>query len=305
MEIIWGVLIVLSLVLIWYIWHEEYTRAARILSIYVVLNKEEEEYFYNNVYPKIQRYAGSNFIFYLCNDKKLLFTNSSHQHVKTFTDILQCHTDIDVLVYSGHSTGAELGHEHNPIIKVEALGQLIRSTMSCRIGFVYFDSCNMGTLNALSALSGVSNYIIGTPNFYDWDSILEYPSIYQLTRYSCRDLWSLDCLVNEYVLAGLSTQDLREICIYEPGQAPRLHGYVLDYYEFLQFDNGSQIEEDLYDLYRVLWRSQEHLPKDLFIKMMDALFRLVRVRHRNSNNRAIMPSCLAIYNEKKKNILKY
>jgi hypothetical protein len=303
MDSLWVLILVGILILIW-CWYVR-SAPAKILNIYLVLDEEENQSFYAHIYPAIKRYAHENFIFYLCGKHGVILSNDPDTRpIGNISDIIIKHADADIIVYSGHSTGEELGPENNKLIKISEFGKLLRKHLQQKLGFIYFDSCNMGTITALCNLRHTADYIIATPNYYDWSSILEYPTIYSLTKSSCRDFLQLQEMVQEYTshVHPARPEELREICIYDPNFAVPLLTTIHYYYDALVFHEDGLIEEDLYDLCRTIKVSRQNLTslQCYLLRLLTA--HVVRLRSRGPSNTKVPHSWLAIYNERKKNV---
>jgi hypothetical protein len=95
--------------------------------------------------------------------------------------------EFEALVYSGHSGGPYLGNEDDPMIRIDTFVRILRSTKR-ELAFIWFDSCNMGFLQSLVLMNGVAKYVVGAPNYYDWQSVLQTREIYHLGRGDASEL---------------------------------------------------------------------------------------------------------------------
>jgi hypothetical protein len=181
--------------------------------------------------------------------------------VKYITQALRNNRDIEAIVYSGHSGGPYLGGEGNPMINIDEVSKILKEELTHELSFIYFDSCNMGFLRALVSLAGTAKYVVGCPNYCDWVSILQTSEIYHLGK---GDISELKTLLDNHVGKYDGREDvLVELCVYEPKKLIKLWDLYKQHEDNMIFPKEAVIEEDYYDLLKLIDYNRGVLPGDV------------------------------------------
>ncbi len=300
-RLIVALFLVLILILLWYLalrWSQ------KIVSIYVVEDEEELEYYYTKVKPKYMQYSTlplANVDSYLCswehNKFKLLEPYNSGLDNEDFAifmkNLLSRYPNLDALVYSGHSSGDHIGSMDFPMMDTIDLAQLLAQQLQQKLKFIYFDSCNMGTIPWVNYFEPVATYVVGTPNYYEWQSILESPEIYHINPASPDDI---KYMIAGYTSSGNGKPELLEIGMYNPGASINLWRYMKELNDFgkLIVDDYGLIEEDIYDVLRILKRSKNRLSQGEWNLAKQLTSESIVFRSRCIHDSTVLPSYLGI-----------
>ena len=178
-----------------------------IYSIFVTTSRSEYMYFIKNIlkclpetnYKLIHLHYNSN-----RTDKKLLhFTVYPRQAIKI--DIVSIFktlppSDKNVFVYSGHSDGINM----NRVFRIDDFCEIISKTLDNRkADLVIFDSCLMGSIQCLYMCRHVAKYVMASPTYYDYASVLETKSIWKPIVNGCRIIDEYCKLVNSKVFTNI------------------------------------------------------------------------------------------------------
>jgi hypothetical protein len=293
------ILVICIIVLLIYM----YRSSTKILSIYIVEDDEELEYFCKNVKPKYMEYNKGTVDLYLCqwenNQFKLLepYTQelNTGDWISFLATLMRKYPCVDGLIYSGHSSGDHIGSMDFPMMTTPVLATELRK-LGCKLDFMYFDSCNMGTLPWVNHFDGVAEYVIGTPNYYEWKSILELPGIYNLNMIASSSMREkrLKRMIQEYTDSGNGKPELLEIGMYHPPSAKKLWRFMKHVENNLIIDENSVIEEDIFDVRRLLKNSLKQLSPNQINQAHELINSTIIFRSRCIHESDVPPSYLGI-----------
>lgn len=265
--------VIIILLVLYYRSHSD----CQILDIYIVDYKSEKRDFINKILPCIEKYNTGTVVYYLCIntrqgfyvissnavnngiDDKIVLSDQTPQaggFSQFLLNALWKHTPRG-LIYSGHSSGDFIGHSQKKLVDTPELAEIIReyTAHAGPLDFVYFDSCNMGALPWLQHFAGVCNYVVGTPYYYDWTSVLQIPKLYNTQRF---DIWGLHDILHEFAYGPHAPDnEFLELMIYAPQHAPTLWSSLQNikselFSQPLDKLQLAHIEEDLYDVVRTI-----------------------------------------------------
>lgn len=273
------------------------THCCDILNLYFVSDKEEIDYFKTHIKHRLD--AHSNVKWYLAeytnNYVYTLNTNSvlvpSAKPEAWFEQVFSGNK-FNVLVYSGHSGGPYLGNEDNPMISMNKFSQILRKTIPRKLSFVWFDSCNMGFLQSLVLLGDITEYVVGAPNYHDWQSVLQTDEIYHMNN---DDAKSIGKVLHSAASKYNNKNMLVEMCVYRPKLLSNLWLLYKKYHGALIHDNRSLIEDDYFDIRDVIEVSRGVVPDNVLDDMRRSLSQGIVVRERcKSCAKGVRDSYLAV-----------
>lgn len=248
----------------------------RILCLYLTCNDMEVKRFNNNILEKLSSSQNTTIVWYHISvegngrNKILTTINTNSNFIKSsnpekyFTEVFKLNKGIKGIIYGGHSGGEYIGSQHNPVLPTSIFADILYKTYCLNsksvppLQFIYFESCHMGTLPWITFFEDITKYVIASPNYYDWFSVLELDSLYQLNK---GDLEELADLLDEFATSFNSTSALIELGIYDPRVACELYYLFRKYKEYLSIDKHGQIEDEIFDIRRIVLSSQ--LPDDV------------------------------------------
>lgn len=245
----------------------------RILNLYFANDQEELDYFRLHIAPRLTAHRNVKWYLGKFSDGVVstLDTNSTWVSTRSpelwFREVLTTN-NFDALVYSGHSGGPYLGNEDDPMISMSIFARILRS-IKHELAFIWFDSCNMGFLQSLVLLDGVAKYVVGAPNYYDWQSVLQTREIYHLCHGSSSELESV--IRSQASKYDGDAETLVELCIYRPDRLSTLWLLYKQYHHQLVHNDSAQIEGDYYDVQDILDASAGVVGTGVLKQMQSAL----------------------------------
>lgn len=269
-----GVAILIATILAgWLVYQSLVAPARRILNVYIANNDEELAYFRAHILERLR--AHSNVMWYLgkfsAGTVTTLDTNSVWVPAAApemwFKRVFSGNK-FDGLVYSGHSGGPYLGNEDDPMIRLDVFVRVLRATTR-ELAFIWFDSCNMGFLQSLVLLNGVARYVVGAPNYYDWQSVLQTREIYHLSSGDASELISV--IRSQASKYDGDAEVLVELCVYMPSKLNSLWLLYKQNRRRLVHDANSRIEDDYFDVQGIIDSSRGRVDDGTLDRMQDAL----------------------------------
>lgn len=109
----------------------------------------------------------------------------THLYIRDLTDIvtiflqLQSEKGKNVFIYSGHSDGLILGYKHIYFISMDDFSEIILGVLGKKCDLVWGDACLMGNISSLHSLKNATKYLIASPMYYNYDSVLELKNLYR------------------------------------------------------------------------------------------------------------------------------
>jgi len=234
----------------------------RIVNTYFVKDQSERDYFERHVRDSI---VGVDWYLATVESGQVVTIDSNKSIISPCSPILWFKQvfagSYDAWIYSGHSGGPYLGPEDAPIITIE---ELVKSFQSGRLKFIWFDSCNMGFLESLVMLEGVTEYVVGAPNYYDWHSVLQTNEIYRLVD---GDPEELIRVLKAQASVYDRTDVLVELCLYRMGPLGTLWRLYKSHKSSLIHSEDAKIEGDYYDLPSVIRDSRGYVDDGILDEM--------------------------------------
>lgn len=272
--IVFIILILIGLML----WRVFMGKQISILNLYFIIDDTELAYFRHHVESRLREH--NNVRWYLVKYDELtkscieIETNAQPVAViesptRYISDVVRMNRDVDAIVYSGHSSGPFLGREEHPMINIGDFVRILRAELRKELAFIWFDSCNMGYLQSLVMMAGIAKYVVGAPNYYDWQSVLQTSEIYHLSRGDDSEL--RDVMMQQAGKFDGVKDVLVELCVYEPRRLNTLWLLYKQYCGKLQYPDNAKIEDDYYDITRLVEANSRILGPDIVRDFEDAL----------------------------------
>ena len=85
----------------------------------------------------------------------------------------------NIFIYNGHSDGLIIGRKKAYIFLVEDFRNIILETLNKKCDLVICDACLLGNISVLDIFKDTTRFLISSPNYYNYDSILEMKNLYK------------------------------------------------------------------------------------------------------------------------------
>jgi hypothetical protein len=86
----------------------------------------------------------------------------------------------NVFIYSGHSDGLFLIHRKIHLLSLKDYMYIIKNVLgNNKADLIYGDACLMGNIGALYIVKKYTKYFIGSPSYYDYQSVLSMEHLYK------------------------------------------------------------------------------------------------------------------------------
>lgn len=193
----------------------------------------------------------------LLNRLKTITTNSifleTNRPYNYLDNLLKYNNDIDAIVYYGHGGGEYLSLEKNPLLPTIKFAELLHNNICTELKFIYFDCCHLGCLPWMGYFANITKYIVASPNYYDWVSILELEKFHKMHEGNLEEL--IDVIEN-FVQHFNDTDSLVEIGIYDPKYAHLLWNCFVYHEQSLNIDKYCNIDGEIFDLCKMVHNSK-------------------------------------------------
>lgn len=181
-----------------------------IYSIYVTNTRLEYKYFINNIIKHLpatnlklihlhvhpmSELGKSPFHVTVYPEQKMYKVLNLNSIVKIFKTLQP--SDRNVFVYSGHSDGINMKR----LFRIDDFCKIIEKTIDKKADLVIFDSCLMGNIHCLYMCRHVTKYVIASPYYYDYLSVLETKSIWKpkvVGRNLIDEYMAINCLKSKF-----------------------------------------------------------------------------------------------------------
>jgi hypothetical protein len=154
----------------------EYHNGNPIIIIHFIFNKEDKVY---NI-KKMNQTIPCELIMIRDN-----ICSRMNLFIETLEDIIDLfkinisNKGKNIFIYSGHSDGLILGHKHVYFISMDDFREIVVSVLGKKCDLIWGDACLMGNIGTLNSLRDATKYLIASPMYYNYDSVLELKNLYR------------------------------------------------------------------------------------------------------------------------------
>ena len=179
---------------------------------------------------------------------KLMIKQTKIKSLQNIIDIYKENTTYDrnVFVYSGHSDGLYLIHKKIFLLSLKNFTEIIKKSIGKKADLIIGDACLLGNISSLNTCKDAAKYMISSPGYYGYTSMLSMKSLYKFPGHGKHKLIRYgEKLIDEYIdnikvsaniiLYKLHNQDLLDIINVMKQYKDKLRHYVCainkqDYY---------------------------------------------------------------------------
>jgi hypothetical protein len=154
----------------------QYQKGNNIMVIHIIFKKSDKIYNIKN-YKKRLNCEVINFY-----DNKYFRDNIEIGSIEDIIKIFKKNNGPgkNVFMYSGHSDGLLFVHKHIYFLSLKEFGYIIRKVLGKKCDLIIGDACLIGNISALNIFKDYTKYMLASPTYYNYESMLEMKRLYKL-----------------------------------------------------------------------------------------------------------------------------
>jgi hypothetical protein len=86
----------------------------------------------------------------------------------------------NIFIYSGHSDGLLFVHKNINFLSLSEFAYIIKKVLGKKCDLIIGDACLMGNISALNIFKDYTKYMVASPTYYNYESMLEMKKLYKL-----------------------------------------------------------------------------------------------------------------------------
>jgi hypothetical protein len=230
----------------------KYQKGNNIMIIHIMFNKSDRIYNIKNYKKKLN-----------CEIHHLYDNNyfTNNIEIDSIEDIIRIFKKNNkpgknVFMYSGHSDGLLFVNKHIYFISLKEFGYIIKKVLGKKCDLIIGDACLMGNISALNIFKDYTKYMLASPTYYNYESMLEMKKLYKLPNKKDEEkliITYIKKLMNEYITVEKNKfkakNFMAHVVLYEMNDnIDKLTNLLLKYKNKFKYHNCAIYKKDFYYL---------------------------------------------------------